>query len=159
MIAPFNRRIATRAFSLVEVTLALGIVLFGLFTVTGLLPVGLASLDETITRTTEGQIVQRIGAELRLIPYAELAALSGRTRYYDQEGELLSATGNEPPAGSRYRITFTRALPRYPGMERIADPALTAEALSLIRIEVARLAGETVLETRYHVAIIPDGGI
>src|SRR5437867_7336907 len=65
-------RAKTTAFSLVEVTLALGVAAFCLIAVLGLLPTGLktqqASTEQTTANTIVSQIVADLNAALRLPP-------------------------------------------------------------------------------------------
>jgi len=58
-------RAKTTAFSLVEVTLALGIAAFCLIAVLGLLPTGLKTQQASIQQTTANQIISTIFADLR----------------------------------------------------------------------------------------------
>lgn len=60
-----RRRISARAFTLVEVTLALGVAGFCLVTVFGLLPVGLTSNQASLDQTAAGNIASAIVCDLR----------------------------------------------------------------------------------------------
>lgn len=80
----------TRAFSLVEVVLALGIVSFGLVSILGLIPVGLGNFREARKFAIEAGIAQRLAADLRLAEDSGREASTGRF-YFDQEGSPASA--------------------------------------------------------------------
>ncbi len=73
------------AFSLVEVTLALGIVAVSLLSLIGLLPAGLGVLRESMDQTLHAQIVQRISSGL---VSSEFVGLRGETLAFDQDGQL-----------------------------------------------------------------------
>jgi len=58
-------RHASRAFTLIEVTLAVGVAGFCLLTISGLLPVGLSSNQTSLDQTTAGNISSAIVSDLR----------------------------------------------------------------------------------------------
>ncbi len=119
-----------KAFSLVEVTLALGVMGFAMLAIFGLLPVGLTSNATAVQQTTATNLATGIIADLRQTPSAaEVAASSGSlsarsprysvdltqsssTIYLDESGGLVSAgdnarykvaiTLNAPPSGKRF---------------------------------------------------------
>ncbi len=86
-------RRATSAFSLIEVTLAIGIIAFALTAVVGLLPVGLTSFRQAVDVSTENRIVQRFAAEARQTEFATLVG-TGSTEYpvrhFDDQGTEVS---------------------------------------------------------------------
>ena len=102
-------------FSLVEVTLALGVAAFCLLAVFGLLPIGLKTQQTAIEQTAATGIVSAVAADLRntarttttsslfaiTIP-ANTASSSSRL-YFDSEGRYSPAIS----ANSRYRVTIT----------------------------------------------------
>jgi len=115
------------AFSLVEVTLALGIAAFCLLTVFALLPVALktqqASIQQTTANTICSQIVADLSAALRLPPglqskqfslhghWAE--ALTPDILYFGKDGTFVpgSTNQNPAPAGAVFRATVTYLRP------------------------------------------------
>ncbi len=123
----FTRR--HKAFSLIEVTMALGLVSFAVITVIGLMPVGLVALHRAMDSTEEAQIVRQIGAQAVLTPYSQLINnFSGTTFYYDEDGVFLTnsaaprplrhGTGPQPrfrlrsiQGPARRRILPTRSMP------------------------------------------------
>ena len=100
----------TAAFSLVEVTLALGIAAFCLLTVFALLPVALktqqASIQQTTANTIISQIVADLGAALRLPPgqQSKQFNLHGRwaawqhpdTLCFAKDGTFITNSTNTP---------------------------------------------------------------
>lgn len=102
-------------FSLVEVTLALGVAAFCLLAVFGLLPIGLKTQQSAIEQTAATRIVSAVASDLRNTAGTATAtslfgiaipantASSSTTLYFDTEGRYspgISAT-------SRYRLTIT----------------------------------------------------
>src|SRR5947208_15161423 len=111
-------RAKTGAFSLVEVTLALGVAAFCLIAVLGLLPTSLktqqASIQQTIANQIISQIFSDLRADIRLPPgqashegdsgfglhghWAQLYAPD--TLWFDQQGKWLQLNGNAPAAAT-----------------------------------------------------------
>jgi uncharacterized protein (TIGR02598 family) len=88
-------------FTLVEVTLAIGVVAFALSGIIGLLPVGLQSHSRATEITVSTQIVQQVTANLLDAPTSSLVDPSGALRqfpitYFDAQGMLLGDETNPP---------------------------------------------------------------
>ncbi len=118
----------TAGFSLVEVTLALGVAAFCLVAVLGLLPTSLktqqASAQQTIANEIMSEILGDLRADIRLPPgqashegdsgfglhghWAQLYAPD--TLYFDQQGSWLQLNGS-PPAGATFRSKITYLFP------------------------------------------------
>lgn len=89
-------------FTLVEVTLALGLVSFSLVGLMGMLPVGLSNFREAMEIQTQTRIAQQIAAELQLTPFQAISDGTFQTefpRFYDDEGVAVSV------AESIYTVT------------------------------------------------------
>lgn len=65
-------RAATRGFSLIELTIALGIVGFAVVSIIGLLPIGLKAFQDAARLNVEAEIVQQITREVEATPFAQL---------------------------------------------------------------------------------------
>ena len=80
----------TRAFSLVEVVLAIGLATFALLVIFSLLPAGLKSLQEANRQIVETEIFNSLGAELASTKFddveAHLASRFTPSLYFDNEG-------------------------------------------------------------------------
>jgi hypothetical protein len=121
------------AFSLVEVTLALGVAAFCLIAVLGLLPTSLKTQQASIQQTTANQIISTIfsflRADVRLPPGQENKVCGDDgtcdwgnlsthwrdralpdTLYFDKEAKQIGL-GGDPPASAVYRATITYRLP------------------------------------------------
>ena len=75
------------AFSLIEVTIALGIVAFALVPIIGLVSTGMKSLRDSMDETVRAEIVRKVSGEALRVPYAKLLdEFQNKTFYFDDEG-------------------------------------------------------------------------
>jgi uncharacterized protein (TIGR02598 family) len=97
-----------RGFSLVEVTLAIGIVGFGVIAILGLIPVGTKSGGDAIDATRTALIGKDAQARARAtVTYATFASamdVTLPTGFYDREGNYL---GTSVTAAATYRVDGT----------------------------------------------------
>ena len=131
-----------RAFSLVELVLALGVLAFCLIAVFGLMPVGMQTNRNATSQTAATNIIGGIVADLRATPAAattspQFAITFGtnKTLYFDAAGQgstsltpdsryRLNITWNSAPTGLYYaalKVTWPAA----------ADPAITTPSGSV----------------------------
>jgi uncharacterized protein (TIGR02598 family) len=101
-----GRTMRVGGFSLVEVTLALGIAAVCLLAVFGLLPVAMQSNQAAAADAAASSIAAAVACDIRATPpSSSVSAQYGvshgtdKTLYFNQEGEFTSA----PTATSRYR--------------------------------------------------------
>ncbi len=132
MLPPTSSGSRAKAFSLVEVTLALGIISVSLLSLIGLVPAGLGVLRESMDQTVHAQIVQRITAGL---VSSDFASLGNETLAFDQEGQLMSNAGD---SDARYRATIQETNPSMPGLTSQEDVAQMQDHLKRIRIGISR---------------------
>jgi hypothetical protein len=99
---------AKGSFSLVELTLALGVASFCLIAVSGLLPVGIRTSQDAISETASASILSAVIADLRATPETTatspqfgLTFGSPATLYLDSNGRSATMTA------SRYRLTIS----------------------------------------------------
>jgi uncharacterized protein (TIGR02598 family) len=78
-------------FSLVEVTIALGVFAFAVLGLMGMLPIALQTHRDAKLDTVLSQIKQRLAAEVLLTDGANLANLSEDVKIFDVEGRELTA--------------------------------------------------------------------
>jgi uncharacterized protein (TIGR02598 family) len=85
-----------KAFTLVETTIAMGIVAFAMVPILGLVPMGLSSFRSAISCTAEAQIVQALSNEILLTDYNLVTTkyASEKLSYYSDEGEVLASAGD-----------------------------------------------------------------
>ncbi len=147
---------APRAFSLVEITLALGIISFAFVAIFGMLPVALGTARDSIDRTRGAQIVQRLFAETQQTPFDQLGGLVGSVFWFDGDGEeIASATAASigGPAGYVYSATLAQS-----GAGSGAAFTGTRTSTMLVKVaknrDVTRLAGdqEPLLQEAFVVA-------
>ena len=129
------------AFSLVEVTLALGVAGFCLVAILGLLPIGVNSNQTSIEQTVSAGIISSFAADLRSTPrtappsaqksprFQLQVPASGTTTqavFLKEDGTLAGAIGADanPAASPRYRATITLTAPS----------ALTQKSATVARI-------------------------
>jgi len=134
---PVLKRFPTEsaAFSLVEVTFALGVAAFSLITLLGVLAVGLKTQQASIQQTTGNQIIATIftslRADVRLPPGLEskvcgddpgpcawgelhgkwLAGAAPQTLYFTNEGNQTGTVNGTPPADAVFRAVLTYRFP------------------------------------------------
>src|SRR4051794_7542521 len=109
-------RAQTAGFSLVETTLALGIVSFAFVGLLGLIPIGLNSFVKAMDATVEAQIVQRITTVARQAKFSELSKLDSNPGmekgeelpdfYFNEQGSEVV----DPEAISANRYVYTAAV-------------------------------------------------
>ncbi len=85
---PIHR--SSKGFSLVEVTLSLGLVSFALVAMLGLLPTGLTTLRASMSQTVEAQILQSIASRAVISSFTNISA---NTLYFDDEGLPVTSAG------------------------------------------------------------------
>ena len=129
------------AFSLVEVTLAIGVAAFCLLAVFGLVPIGVQTNRNATSQTAATNILSSVVSDIRATPKTvststqygiSLSANSTTTLYFDGQGQFATSLG----ADSRYRLTE----------KGIAEPPLADDAREAIKAAVdfvlPRTAGE-----------------
>lgn len=122
------RKLNVQAFSLVEVTLALGITAFCMISLFGLLPVGLNTNRNSIEQTSAASIANTVVADIRTQAAAnsqrssstaagkspqygfDLTVLTVQTIYINADG-TADAVGNAPSAAALYRVSVALSAP------------------------------------------------
>lgn len=99
-------------FSLVEVTLALGVAAFCLIALFGLLPLGIQTNQSSTSQTAAASALSSVFADLRATPKTSLTSPqyditfgTAKFLYFDGEGRVVTPT--DPNATLRYRVTIT----------------------------------------------------
>lgn len=116
-----NRR--TKAFSLVEVVLAIGVVSFAMMAMLGTLPVGLKSVRESRGQVTTANIVRQLQGELQQLSFKadstddfSVEKLEDKSFFFSLDGTRMEET-----AGPYYKASFSVNGVTAPGMT--VDPA------------------------------------
>jgi uncharacterized protein (TIGR02598 family) len=85
----FVSQIRSAAFSLVEVTLALGVVAVALTSMLALMPTGLSLFRDSMESSARADILRKVTSELQQMPFAELKNSipeQARDRYFSDQG-------------------------------------------------------------------------
>ena len=95
------------SFSLVEVTIALGVAAFCLVAIFGLLPIGFQTNQNAVSQTASASILSAVVCDLRATPVASgtspqfgINIGSSTILYFDSEGKPATSTN------ARYRVTI-----------------------------------------------------
>lgn len=112
------------AFSLVELTLAIGIAAFCLIAVFGLMPVGVQTNRNATSQTAATNIIASVIADMRATQGTTSAQYGiqfgiAKTLYFDGAGQFTTSLG----ANSRYRVNIT--FPSSPSGLSYADLRVT----------------------------------
>lgn len=90
---PGNRiRFIPGGFSLVEVTLAIGVVGFAFVALLGLLPVGMQTFRQAVDTSVRSQIVQRVFNEALQTNFETLVSVPSSDLYFDDQGNEVPRT-------------------------------------------------------------------
>lgn len=122
------------AFSLVEVTMAIGIVAFVFLTILGLIPTGLNTFHNAITTSVSGQIFQRVINEAQ---QTDFDILVDRLR--------LPNYPNHPPANFTFRAPSVNA-PGFRYFDEQGNECTAAEAVYHVNIRITPSTAIDVLE-------------
>ena len=118
---------STAAFSLVEVTLAIGVAAFCLIAVFGLVPVGVQTNRNATSQTAATNIAAAVAADLRATPATSTTSSqfaitfgTARTLYFDGAGQFTTLLS----ANSRYQLNVSWNSSGFTGL-RYADVKVT----------------------------------
>ena len=112
------------AFSLVETTLAIGVVAFALVAMLGLMPVGLLSFREAMDASTSSRIVQRVSAELR---QGTNVSAQQPLLYFDEQGDETTASASDGKRALYFVNTLVQPATSLPGGEASSLTTVTVE--------------------------------
>ena len=149
------RRPVTRcpaAFSLVEVTLALGIMSFALVSLIGLLPVGLSTFHDSVDSSTGTQIAQRLLDEAQQTDFDQLIATAQKptVRYFDDQGnELLPAKKAAAIYDTNLVVSPATTLPG----------AMSNQNLATVLLQIAKNPGNQVIASGSDYRWIPTASL
>lgn len=127
---------ATSGFSLVEVTMALGIAGFAMVSLIGLLPVSYTSFHTSARSVTSTQLAQRIFADMQ---QADFASLVPTTSFHDVRGVEVAASDSKKVFDVNVKILSDVKLP---ASASVASGSLLGNAhLKQIVVEIAENPG------------------
>lgn len=139
-------------FSLIEVTLSIGIVAFAFVAVFGLLPAGMSNFRQSMNITVGGQIAQRVINEAQQTDFDELVkdasgtAITGTNatgrkslRYFDEQGVEVIPAAQTLTTDEARRVIYwvnTRVLPAT-NTPQTATTTLPSVNLATVTVEIA----------------------
>jgi uncharacterized protein (TIGR02598 family) len=107
-ISPANLRRQQHGFSLVEISLALGIIAFAFIALLGLLPIGLQTFRTAIDTGNEARIVQSLFSRLLATEFEKVQTLdfenSKEIFYFDEEGMPTDTSLQAVPSLENQRL-------------------------------------------------------
>ena len=119
-----------RAFTLVEITLAMGIISVVIVSMLGTMSVGLSTIKDAADDTMHAQLLARLSATARQTPFPQIEALAAAGPFdFDSSGQPTTLSGN-----ARYRATLQAAAgaqDSYPGAPAGSNPAVKTEKITV----------------------------
>ena len=93
-IRPPRTQHSNAAFSLVEVTLAIGIIAFAFVALFGLLPTGMQTFRTSVDATNDITMMQDMNAMVQVTAWKKVDELKGDEFYFDEEGRRTDTKRN-----------------------------------------------------------------
>ncbi len=143
-----RRFLGSPAFSLIEVTLALGVVTFSVITLIGMIPLGLATFHKAAATSVSSQITQQVVSDVQQTDFTQLvtgtnSATKLPLRYFDDQGNELGLGGtNLPtsaPPGTVYNVNVVINTP-------VGLTGGNSANLACLNIEIVTNPGKSVLQ-------------
>lgn len=115
----FSKKFGSKAFTLVEVTLAIGIISFAFVAMFGLLPVGLNVSRQAIDTTIEAQIAQKLTSQALQTDFSMLKSLSdAEATFFDDQGK--PTTAERAIYKTKFAVETTTSLPSGVSTDKLA---------------------------------------
>ena len=148
--APLPRIAPSSAFSLVEVTMAIGLVGVCVLTLLGIMPIGLDTMRDAMDTTVRAQIAQRVAGEALLMPSSKLGDYIGKSPFFfSQEG--LAQTSRD--TSTRFEVTLLKRPTVYPGSSQAED---LDKSITTLELDIKLAVGSSPAST--YVVQIPNSG-
>ena len=141
----FQRRVrqTSKGFSLIEVTIALGIVAAVLVPLMAMLPESVRTMREATDLTTSSRILEEIMNEAQMTDYTDLSSFANRERYYDEQGNDI--TNNYSQYAELHHYTARIQISGQGGIDAAqipGDQGLIATEASTVKVDVAVTRGD-----------------
>ncbi len=101
-----SRAAAKRAFSLIETTLAIGIVAFAFVGILGLMPIGLTSFRKAMDMSTNSRIVQQVATDLQ---QGTNVLAQQPILYFDEQGDRIASATEADGTKALYYVNMVVA--------------------------------------------------
>lgn len=154
-----RRKLAVaRGFTLVEVTLAIGIISFAFVAMFGLLPVGMNVSRQAMDTTLEAQIVQQLKTQALQTDFSQIETLQAADPYYfNDQGKGVEAA-KDALYKTAFKVVKKTALPSGVTSERLAT--VTIFVLNTKGNEArASASPASAPEAKKFTILIPDNGL
>ena len=138
-----RRYSSTKGFSLIEVTIALGIVAAVLVPLMAMLPESVRTMREATDLTTSSRILEEVMNEAQMTDYSDLRSFAGRERYYDEQGNDI--TNNYSEYEELHHYTARIRISGQGGVDQTelpGDQGLTRTEASTVKVDVAVTRGD-----------------
>jgi len=135
-----------RAFSLVEVAMAIGILGFSMVTIMGLIPVAMKTSRQSMDRNIETRMLQTVRSELIKFPSSLLPDTTNFS--FDVDGDFLTGTNAGGPR-EHYRIMVSN---------QPATVLPSAQSSSNLRTSLLNISNTVRGEARTNSLHLPDNG-
>ena len=143
-ILPRKRRFSSlKAFSLIEVTIALGIVAAVLVPLMAMLPESVKTMREATDLTTSSRILEEVMNEAQMTDYSDLRRFAGRERYYDEQGNDI--TNNYAQYAALHHYTARVRISGQGGVNDVELPGgegSVKAVASTVKVDVAVTRGD-----------------
>lgn len=141
------RRSAARTggFSLVEITMAIGIVAFAFVAVLGLLPAGLNTFHRAMDASVTGQIFQRVVSEAQQTDFNVLVSdATPNVTFFDDQGNYLGKEGSISDEDKRKSIYHVKM--RIEPMTTLPGSSTQNTDLATVTVQIANNPGNIILQ-------------
>jgi len=128
--APNFRRTCRRAFTLIETTMAIGIMAFGLIGIIGLMPAGMTTFQKAMDTSMSSHIVQQVVTDLQQGDFSALTQ-ARPILYFDDQGNRLRAATDGGAEALYYVNTVVQTPSSLPG-------GPSSESLATVTVEVVK---------------------
>jgi uncharacterized protein (TIGR02598 family) len=127
-----RRKTASKAFSLVEVCLALGIISFSLISMIALLPTGMSALRDSKDQMLHARILQQVCGDLQT---TEASPTNGARYYFNSDGQWLG--DSDPDRLAYYVVELSIELPSLPNLTGAAQNSFN-DYLKRVRVGISK---------------------
>lgn len=121
---------SARAFSLVETTMAIGIVAFALVGMLGLLPAGLTTFRKAMDTSTSSHIVQQMVTDLQQGDFGALSQPQA-IRYFDDQGNSMTSPAEADGTQALYYVNTVAQTPS-------SLPGGPSSSLATVTVEIVK---------------------
>lgn len=141
-----------RAFSLIEVTLAVGLVSVAILAMGALMPVGLNTIKDATDNSIRAQIFSEVSSTLQSTPYNQLVDYVGdhsdlpRALYFDRTGRDATASS------ASFAVLLSAPSMSYPGA-----PSDISKSAQTVGIEIARVTpgAQRTISSEFSSVLVP----